>query len=65
MWLGIATGVQTAYGDAAMANLAIRYLLVGMVVILIRGIVTERITAFLWTRQRPVQAEAVEAVAEA
>lgn len=59
VWAGIATGVQQAYGDAAMANLAVRYFLVGMVVILIRGIVTERITAFLWTRQKPAQAVAV------
>ncbi len=51
VWLGIATGVQKAYGDAAMYNLAIRYMLVGMVVILIRGIVTERISAFMWARK--------------
>lgn len=44
VWLGIAAGVQQGYGDAAMADLAIRYLLIGLVVILIRGIVTERLT---------------------
>lgn len=51
VWLGIAGGVQTAYGDQALANLAIRYMLVGMVVILIRGIVTERITAIMWKKE--------------
>jgi PTS system glucitol/sorbitol-specific IIC component len=33
-----------------MADLAVRYLLTGMVVILIRGIVTERITAMMWKK---------------
>jgi PTS system glucitol/sorbitol-specific IIC component len=51
VWLGIAGGVQTAYGNEALANLAIRYMLVGMVVILIRGIVTERITAIMWKKE--------------
>lgn len=51
VWLGIAAGVQKGYGDAAMANLAIRYLLLGLVVIFIRGIVTERITAMLWKKE--------------
>jgi glucitol/sorbitol PTS system EIIC component len=51
VWLGIAAGVQKGYGDAAMANLAIRYLLLGLVIILIRGIVTERFTAMLWKKE--------------
>jgi glucitol/sorbitol PTS system EIIC component len=51
VWLGIAAGVQKGYGDAAMANLAIRYLLLGLVVIFIRGVVTERITAMLWKKE--------------
>jgi PTS system glucitol/sorbitol-specific IIC component len=51
VWLGIAAGVQKGYGEVAMADLAIRYLLVGLVVILIRGIVTERITAMLWKKE--------------
>jgi len=51
VWLGIASGVQAGYGDYAMTSLAIRYLLVGLVVILIRGIVTERITAIMWKEQ--------------
>lgn len=50
VWAGIATGVQTAYGATAMADLAVRYLLTGLLVILIRGIVTERITAMMWKK---------------
>jgi PTS system glucitol/sorbitol-specific IIC component len=50
VWLGIASGVNTAYGATAMADLAVRYLLTGLVVILIRGIVTERITAAMWKK---------------
>jgi glucitol/sorbitol PTS system EIIC component len=50
VWLGIASGVSTAYGATAVADLAVRYFLTGMVVILIRGIVTERITAAMWKK---------------
>jgi PTS system glucitol/sorbitol-specific IIC component len=48
VWAGIATGVTTGYGAEATTALAVRYLLVGLVVILIRGIVTEKITAIMW-----------------
>jgi PTS system glucitol/sorbitol-specific IIC component len=48
VWMGIAQGVQSAYGIDAVTALALRYLLVGLVVIFIRGIVTERITAIMW-----------------
>jgi sorbitol-specific phosphotransferase system component IIC len=41
-----------------MTDLAIRYLLTGLLVILIRGFVTERITAMMWSRQ-PVAEAAV------
>jgi len=43
VYVGIATGIQQlGYG---LGDLAVRYMLVGLVVIFIRGIVTERITA--------------------
>jgi PTS system glucitol/sorbitol-specific IIC component len=49
IYLGIAAGVsQLGFG---LGDLAVRYLLVGMVVILIRGIVTEFITARLIARR--------------
>ena len=46
MWAGIANGVEQAGYN--IAELAIRYLLIGLVVILLRGIVTERITVAMW-----------------
>lgn len=49
VWLGIATGIKTLGLD--MTPLAIRYLLVGLVVIFIRGIFTEYITAWLMARE--------------
>jgi PTS system glucitol/sorbitol-specific IIC component len=49
VWLGIATGIQTL--GLSPIPLAIRYLLIGLVVIFIRGIVTERITAVMWARK--------------
>lgn len=48
VWAGIANGVTEAGYN--IGDLAIRYLLVGFVVILIRGIVTERISAAMWKR---------------
>lgn len=48
VWAGIAQGIQAGYGDVEMAALAVRYLLVGLVVIFLRGLVTERITAVMW-----------------
>jgi len=49
VWLGIAKGVQDL--GLPLGDLAIRYALVGLVVILIRGIVTEKISAILWARR--------------
>lgn len=59
VYLGIAAGVsQLGFG---LGDLAIRYLLVGLVVILIRGIVTEFITARMMARRdRNVTAASVE-----
>ncbi len=48
VWGGIAAGITDA--GYPIGDLAIRYLLVGLVVILIRGIVTERISAIMWKR---------------
>lgn len=48
VWLGIADGV-TKLGISTVP-LALRYFLVGIVVIFIRGVLTERITAFLIKR---------------
>ena len=52
VWAGIATGVTQGYGAGETVALAVRYLLVGLVVIFIRGIVTEWISAIMW-RNRP------------
>ncbi|NOX61962.1 MAG: PTS sorbitol transporter subunit IIC [Chloroflexi bacterium] len=49
VWAGIAAGIQQL--GLPLGDLAIRYALVGLVVIFIRGIVTERITAIMWARQ--------------
>ena len=59
VWAGIATGVTTGYGAGETVNLAVRYFIVGLVVIFIRGIVTQQITNILWS-QRPKDAEDTE-----
>ena len=49
VWAGIAAGIQEL--GLGLGDLAIRYALVGLVVIFIRGIVTERITAIMMRRR--------------
>ena len=49
VWSGIAAGITTL--GLGLGDLAIRYLLVGLAVIFIRGIVTERITFIMWKKQ--------------
>lgn len=50
VWAGIAAGVSKL--GLALPELAVRYALIGLVVIFIRGILTERITAWLMARNR-------------
>ncbi len=49
VWLGIATGIEAL--GLPLGQLAVRYLITGLIVIYIRGLVTERITSILWSRQ--------------
>ncbi|MDQ3387548.1 MAG: PTS glucitol/sorbitol transporter subunit IIC [Actinomycetota bacterium] len=49
VWLGVAIGIQKL--DLPLGDLAVRYFLAGLVVIFIRGLVTQYITQFLARRQ--------------
>ena len=49
VWAGIADGIQQL--GLGLGDLAVRYLLTGLVIIFIRGIVTERLTAIMWARR--------------
>jgi len=61
VWAGIANGItQAGYN---ISDLAIRYLLIGLVVILIRGIVTERISAIMFKRKEVDAGDAAGSVA--
>ncbi len=48
VWAGIAVGIEQL--GLGLGDLAIRYALVGLVVIFIRGILTEWITAVMWPK---------------
>ncbi len=61
VYLGIAAGITTL--GLSTADLAVRYLLIGMVVILIRGILTELITARMLARRTADQDDTQEATA--
>lgn len=54
VYLGIASGLTTL--GLSLGPLAIRYLLVGIIVILIRGLVTEWITGIMFKRKEMQQA---------
>lgn len=56
VWLGIAAGIEAQ--GLSIVPLAVRYLLIGLVIIFIRGIVTERITAVMWARRSTAAAAA-------
>lgn len=62
VWLGIATGLEKL--GLGLSNLAVRYLITGLIVIYIRGLVTEWITKIMWDR-RNAEAEATAAAAAA
>jgi PTS system glucitol/sorbitol-specific IIC component len=49
VWLGIAAGIEEL--GLPLGDLAVRYLLTGFIVIYLRGLVTERLTAIMWARQ--------------
>lgn len=57
-WMGIASGIQKL--NLSLADLAVRYLLAGMTVMLISGILTEKIYGFLEAREAR-QAKTAEA----
>jgi glucitol/sorbitol PTS system EIIC component len=62
VWLGIATGITDLGLD--LTPLAVRYALVGLVVIYIRGVTTEWITAWLIAREKAKQSAAESATPE-
>jgi len=58
VWLGIAAGVTTGYGAAATAQLAILYLITGLIVIYIRGMWTQFLTNRTWNDEAAAAASA-------
>lgn len=62
VWAGIAVGITNLHLNVG--DLAIRYFLVGLVVIFMRGVVTERITAIMWARRASSESAEEDAAAE-
>ncbi len=62
VWAGIAAGVIKL--GLNIGDLALRYFLVGLLVIFIRGLMTERITAVMWARRSTTET-ATETAGEA
>lgn len=61
VWLGVADGIQKA--GLSIGPLAVRYFIVGIIVIFIRGVITEQITKWLANRiesRRDVQESQVQ-----
>ena len=48
VWTGISAGITTL--GLSVVPLAVRYFIVGLIVILIRGIVTEYLTKLMWKK---------------
>lgn len=57
VYMGIAVGVQNL--GLPLGDLAIRYFLVGLVVILLRGLITEKITALMWQQDKESEGDHV------
>ena len=55
VYLGIANGVMKAGYDQG--SLAVRYFLCGIVIIFVRGFITEKITKFLMKRETSAKTE--------
>lgn len=60
VWAGIAVGI-TKLG-LNVTELAVRYFFVGLVVIFLRGILTERITAIMWANRKVSSSEGEEEI---
>ncbi|HEY7418215.1 MAG TPA: PTS glucitol/sorbitol transporter subunit IIC [Ktedonobacteraceae bacterium] len=60
VWAGIAVGI-TKLG-LNVTELAVRYFFVGLLIIFLRGILTERITAIMWANRKVTSAEDEEGV---
>ncbi len=62
VWAGIAAGITKL--NLNVGDLAVRYFLVGLLVIFLRGLLTERITAVMWARRSVAPVETWSELAE-